>query len=379
MPASAMPIDRDQRAQKAPVKISGDVAERLRWWSVGGPAYRWNAVILDTIQDSFVTLPMAARHLALFHAALDDAVTHARQRASRPGASEYAAVAETAALVLAYLFPAQAERFSTLAQEAMAVRSQSGADTAQAIAAGRVLGRKVATVAIARARTDGSDAQWTGTVPEGPGHWKGTNPIAPVAGTWRPWVLSSPSEFRPSAPPAFNSNAVTVALTELKSFRRGPKTNHRASYWEVNGGARAHTLWNEIARMKLLEYGVGTADSVRVLAALNIALADAGTACWDAKYTYWFIRPSQLDAELKPLFPPPNHPSYPAAHGCYSTAASTVLAAVFGRDREQILALGREAAEARVWAGIHYRFDIDEGQAIGRKVGEKVLARAFQQ
>ncbi len=80
---------------------------------------------------------------------------------------------------------------------------------------------------------------------------------------------------------------------------------------------------------------------------------------------------------MKPLFPPPNHPSFPAAHGCLSTAAATVLASVFPRDRDRLLALGKEAAEARVWAGIHYRFDIDAGQEIGRKVAEKTLERAF--
>jgi len=143
--------------------------------------------------------------------------------------------------------------------------------------------------------------------------------------------------------------------------------------------ARAHTLWNEIARAKLLETGTAERDGARILAALNIAIADAGVACWDAKYAFWFIRPSQLDAELKPLFAPPNHPSFPAAHGCFSTAAATVLAHSFPSDREKLLALGREAAEARVWAGIHFRFDIEAGQEIGRKVGEAVLARAFPQ
>ena len=82
-------------------------------------------------------------------------------------------------------------------------------------------------------------------------------------------------------------------------------------------------------------------------------------------------------AELKPLFAPPNHPSYPAAHGCLSTAAATVLAGAFPYDRERLLGLGKEAAEARIWAGIHYRFDIDAGQEIGRKVGEKTLQRSF--
>ncbi|MCK1641977.1 hypothetical protein IVA95_31625 [Bradyrhizobium sp. 157] len=120
-------------------------------------------------------------------------------------------------------------------------------------------------------------------------------------------------------------------MAELKAFARTPKSNHRAIYWEVYGGARAHALWNETARLKLLEYGEALSPqaAARALAALNIAFLDAAIACWDAKYAYWYIRPSQLDPDFKPLFPSPNHPSYPAAHGCLSTAAATVLAGIF--------------------------------------------------
>ena len=115
----------------------------------------------------------------------------------------------------------------------------------------------------------------------------------------------------------------------------------------------------------------------RLFAALNVAFLDAGIACWDAKYAYWYIRPSQLDPDLKSVFPHPNHPSYPAAHGCLSTAAATVLAGVFPSDRAKLLAHGKEAAEDRIWAGIHYRFDVDAGVEIGRKVAERTLDRAF--
>lgn len=191
-------------------------------------------------------------------------------------------------------------------------------------------------------------------------------------------MLERPREFRPPAPPAIDSEQVKAALAELKSFQRTPRTNHRAIYWEVHGGARAHTLWNEIARMKLLESRTAARDGARTLAALNIALADAGKACWDAKYEFWFIRPPQLDAELKSLFPPPNHPSFPAAHGRYSTAAATILADIFPQDKDRPLALAEDAAEAGVWAGIHYRFDIDAGQEIGRKVREKVLENSHK-
>jgi membrane-associated phospholipid phosphatase len=167
-------------------------------------------------------------------------------------------------------------------------------------------------------------------------------------------------------------------IAELRAYGRTPRSNHRAMYWEVFGGARAYALWNETARIKLLEYGEAfdASSSAHVLAMMNIAFVDSAIACWDAKYAFWQMRPSHYDAELKPLFPPPNHPSYPAAHGCLSTAAATVLAAAFPRDREALLALGKEAAEARIWAGIHTRLDIEVGQEMGRRAAQKVLARA---
>jgi membrane-associated phospholipid phosphatase len=380
-------------------KRSAENIARFHWWSAGGPAYRWNEIILNETQEGFVTVPFATRHLALFHAALDDAIAAARHhsKSKAPGepakvdaaikasdtsmavssASEHAAAAAAAAGVLGYLFPARAAHFSAKAEEAMQSRLLAGAELPHEVAAGRAIGQGVAALAIARGKADGSDMKWSGSVPQGDGYWKGTNPLAPQAANWQTWVLASPNEFRPAPPPAFDSDQTKAALSELKSFARTPKSNHRATYWEVHGGARVHNLWNEIARTKLLETGASPATASRVLAALNIALADAGTACWDAKYTYWYIRPPQLDSELKPLFTPPGHPSYPAAHGCFSSAAATVLAGVFSLDRDPLLALGKEASEARVWAGIHYRFDIDAGQELGRKVGERALERAF--
>jgi membrane-associated phospholipid phosphatase len=281
--------------------------------------------------------------------------------------------------VLGHLLPDQADTFADKAEEAMQSRVLAGVEYPSDVAAGRALGEKVAALAIERGRTDGSDAKWTGSVPQGPGKWQGTDPVAPLAGTWRPWVLARADEFRPPAPPAFDSEATKTALAELKDFARTPESNHRAVYWEVFGGARGYALWNEIARVKLLDYGT-TFDppaSARVLAALNVAYQDATIACFEAKYAYWYIRPSQLEPSLEPVFPPPNHPSYPAAHGCLSTAAATVLAAFFPRDSEHLLALANEASEARIWAGIHYRFDIETGQDLGRKVAEKVLGRAL--
>ena len=265
------------------------------------------------------------------------------------------------------------------AEEAMRSRQLAGLEFPSDVAAGREIGTRIAALAIERGKIDGSDRKWTGTVPEGPGKWNGTNPINPAVATWKTWVLAAPDALRPPAPPAWDSPQLKAELEELKAFERTPKTNSVAMYWETFGGMRAYALWNEHARRMVLEYGLAADPpaAARALAVVNIAFYDAAVACWDAKYAYWQIRPSQLDPEFKPLFPPPNHPSYPAAHGCLSTAAAATLAHLFPRDAEAFLAIGKQAAEARIWAGIHYRSDIDAGQALGRAVSEQVMARVL--
>jgi hypothetical protein len=67
-----------------------------------------------------------------------------------------------------------------------------------------------------------------GSVPEGPGKWTGTNPILPMAGTWKPWVLASPGEFRPGPPVPYDSPEKSAELAELKNFPRTPLTNNEA-------------------------------------------------------------------------------------------------------------------------------------------------------
>jgi hypothetical protein len=379
---------------------ASDIAQ-ARWWDVGGPAYRWNEITVKEMLAHYVTVPLAPRNLALVHAAIHDAVvsaianknSYARRRPvavdpqiaavlSVPGSasypSDFGAAAGAASETLAYLFPADADRFRKLAMEAARSRVIGGAEYPSDSEAGLDLGRQVAVRAIELAKQDGSNQKWTGSVPSGAGKWQGTNPINPAAATWKPWTLKTPDELRPSPPPDYDSAGLKAELAELKSFARTPRTNSIAVYWETFGGVPSFQLWNEHASRKVLEYGLSQdpAAATYALAAMNIAMQDACIACWDAKFTYWQIRPSQLDPELKPLFPPPNHPSYPAAHGCISTAAAVVLARLFPGDADALLAIGKEAADARIYAGIHYRSDIDAGQALGRAVAEKVLALA---
>ncbi|MBV8416141.1 MAG: phosphatase PAP2 family protein [Verrucomicrobia bacterium] len=160
-------------------------------------------------------------------------------------------------------------------------------------------------------------------------------------------------------------------LAELRNFPRTFETNATAYYWQSG-----RSNWNNVIDLKIFEYRLDANPPrvARVYALASIAAYDATVACWDAKYTYWAIRPFMLG--VTPLFTTPNHPSYPAAHGSHSGAVSAVLAYLFPQDADALNALGKEAAESRLWAGIHFRSDIDAGLTLGRAVAKLVMERA---
>ena len=375
--------------------------DQIAFWDTGAPSYRWNEMLIEASLKNNLNTAVAARHLAVLHVAIYDAMVAAwdakyAYNRSRPSAvdrqlqtvvatphspsypSEHAVAAGAAAAVLTYIFPNDARVLADKAEEAGRSRLLAGVQYPSDVAAGLALGRAVAARVIERAKTDGTDAQWTGTVPTGPGYWDGTNPILPLGGTWKTWVLTSGSEFRPGPPPAHDSAQKTAELEELKTFQRTPKTNADAFFWEYAvGGLRNYQYWNEQTSKKLLEYRLDANPprAARAYAIASVAFYDAFVACWDAKYAYWAIRPFQLDPTLKTVFPTPNHPSYPAAHGCLSTGVTTALGYLFPRDAATLKKLSDEAAESRIWAGIHYRSDVVVGVALGRKVAEKIIER----
>jgi membrane-associated phospholipid phosphatase len=378
--------------------------DRVDYWDTGSPSYRWSEIAVAEHLKVGIPWQIASRDLALMHIAIYDAMVavwdskyaYKRLRPSALRASlttvvpnppspsypaEHAAAAGAASEILAYLYPERAEFFRQLADEAARSRLIAGVNYASDIAAGIALGKQVATLVIAHGKSDGTNAKWTGSVPTGPGRWTGTNPVLPMAGIWKPWVLSSAAEFRPGPPVPYDSPEKAAELAEIKNFPRTPQTNNEALFWEAAvGGLRAHQYWNDQLSRKTLEYRLDNNPprAARAFALPFVTLYDAGIACWDAKYTYWAIRPFQLDPEVKPVFATPNHPSYPAAHACSSISVTRVLGYLFPRDAEAFAALGERAAESRIWAGIHYRSDIVAGRQVAIGVSDKVIERAKQ-
>jgi membrane-associated phospholipid phosphatase len=377
----------------------GTTLDQIEFWDTGAPSYRWNELSVNEALKHNLGANYATRALALVHVALSDAMVatwdakYAYQRrrpsdldpsmttvvatpASPSYPSEHAAAAAAASAVLAYLFPDEGSLFADKADEASRSRLMAGVQYTSDIVAGQELGRAVAALVINRAQHDGSDAQWTGTVPTEPGHWSGSNPILPLAGTWKTWALASGSELRPGPPLAYDSPEEAADLAVINNFQRTPKSNSDALFWEYgSGGTRNYWFWNEQANKKILEYRLDADPprAARAYAVESIAIYDSAVACWDAKYTYWAIRPFQLDPSLKTLFPTPNHPSYPAAHGCLSSAAAGALGLLFPRDAQTLNALADEAGQSRIWAGIHFPTDVRAGLALGRGVAQKVI------
>jgi membrane-associated phospholipid phosphatase len=194
------------------------------------------------------------------------------------------------------------------------------------------------------------------------------NPLEPLGGTWKLWVMTSPDQFRPASPPAYQSPAWQSQLAAVQEAVAGRTFSQaqRAKYWQ---GTTAATVWNGFAAELISRDGLDLPHAARVLAIMAVAQADGQTACWDGKYAYWTERPITADPELDVLFPTPPFPSYPSAHATVSNAAAVVLSHLFPADAADLFDLAEEAAASRCWAGIHYPIDDDAGTMLGRQVG----------
>jgi hypothetical protein len=282
--------------------------------------------------------------------------------------------------VLAYLVPAEAANFRSLAEEAGRSRLLAGVEYPSDYQAGLELGRKVAAEVIVKARQDASDTAWDGMIPSGPCMWTGANPGNVTAQYWKPFLLSSPSEFRPAPPPNCQSPEVEAQMAEIRSFTRDLTAplnsptftqNWKGFFWQSPPG---QLYWAHIHLNRwMLEDRMNPPRAARALAALDVAAFDSFIASQDGKFTYWYLRPAQLDTRLLPLFPAPNFPSYPSNHSTFSAARAAILSQLFPEQATFITGLANEAGQSRIWAGIHYQMDNTSGLELGRKVAQKVV------
>jgi hypothetical protein len=324
---------------------------------------------------------VSTRVYAYLSVAQHDAVVRAEDGPGSGGRSlleaDRGAVAGASAAVLTYFDPADAQLFENQVQQQANAGPGEGPPHPDFIR-GEAVGREVGAEAIAQARTDGFDLPWTGTVPVGTGLWfSSAKPPQPPAVAqlpgMRPFFLTSADQFRPAAPPAFGSPAYLTALAEVRSISdtRTADQVSIALFWARGlGTSSIGGFWNTIATGWIEESALREREATHVYALLDAAMMDAAIGCWDAKLTYWFIRPPQADPAITliPAIGLPNHPSYPSAHSCYCGAAAGVLSGFFPAKGDSLDAMVTQAGLARIYAGIHYRFDVETGARLGRQV-----------
>jgi membrane-associated phospholipid phosphatase len=389
----------------AQAAATDETAEVIARWGSGPAVIPWSRLAGEVFAEFDIGGMPLARVMAIYHTALHDAaiaawdaqVAHARPS---PGAtsdevtpadgvdpdrpsfpSEHAAVAGAAAVVLASLLPdAAAGRFDALATEAAESRIAAGAAFPSDVEAGLALGRAVGEKAVDRAEADGSDAEWDpADRPTGPGFWEPTppgfveTPFAPLAGSWKPWVLERGDQVRPAAPPEHGSPAWQAELKMVQEIvaNRTFEQERAALWW---GDTSPSTVLNGWAHELIGKEGLDLPHAAQVLADLHAAVADAGIAVWDAKYTWWTARPITEDPELDVLFPAPPYPAYPSGYSGLIGAGTTVVGHYFPDVADEMADRAWEAAASRGWAGIHYVIDDDAALAMGRQVGRLVCA-----
>jgi membrane-associated phospholipid phosphatase len=333
---------------------------------------RWNEVGRNLVVK-YRTDP-SARPYALLSLAQYAAVVSAESRSGKDCPSDRAAVAGASAAVLTYLYPNEAAALAQLLKE------QLDADATRALTGlewGESIGRDAAEPVITLGRADGVANAWTGTIPTGAGYWVSNgNPGTPQLGQMRPLVLTKGDQFRPAPPPAFHSATFGTALAEVKAIAtsRTAEQLQIAQKWALSGGTyRTQGHWNVVATDILVQRGAREREATHTFALLNAAMNDASIACFDAKYTYFLLRPSQADPGIVPAISLPNHPSYPSSHSCTSGAGAAVLGAVFGSEAPRLDAMATEIGLSRLYAGIHYRFDTEVGLDLGRTVAQWTL------
>lgn len=365
----------------------------------------WHKHMLVALGTAGANPLVSSREAALVSAAVFDSVNGIERRyepihvpATAPrGASKRAAAVQAAYVILLARFPAQAVDLNVKRAASLAA-----IDEGQSKRQGVEWGQTVANAILAWRSTDG----FTSPPPPffgglAPGQWRPTPPaFLPGAGpqfaTMTPWGILASNQFRPSGPPALDSAEYLLELSEVwlmgsatSALRTADQTD-ACLFW--NSGSATY-LWNRAAIDLGEAQGINLSENAHLLATLNLAIADALIACWDAKYTYVFWRPVTAIRLVEPLWSPlfatPNHPEYTSGHSSASSAAATVLADYFGDNTPFMLQSPAapgwvrsftsfsmavdEVADARVFAGIHFRAACVDGTNIGSTVAAYIL------
>jgi PAP2 superfamily len=357
----------------------------------------------------------AVRMVGMVHAAMFDAVNsiepHYRpylvQLPANAGTSKEAAAAAAAAAVLATIDEKTAGEMKAALATYLAPIPDGTAKSD-----GIKLGEAIAAKVLAARANDGSDAPDAYRPRTTPGVYVPT--AITLSSMWpnmKPFAMPTPSHFRPQPPISLDSKEWATDYTELKDYgglnsvKRTAQQTETARFW-----LGPLLAYQPFVRQLVAAKEMGVVDSARFMALAAVGLNDSIIAVLDAKYHYNFWRPitairngdidgnpaTDREATWQPIAGTPMHPEYPCSHCIQSGAIAGVIKAVLGsvdipevamtspfapgvtHRWTNLLALTEEVANARIWAGFHYRFSTRVGTEMGLQIGEYAVKNVMQ-
>ncbi|HET9311885.1 MAG TPA: vanadium-dependent haloperoxidase [Actinomycetota bacterium] len=378
----------------------------------------WNTVAIDVIVvDAGKANAEAFMWLAFTQAAVYNAVVGITERYepyrwdpdAPHGASPEAAAAAAAFQVLKFYFPA-----SGLKLQAAYDDSLLGVHDGRAERRGVRFGERAARRLITLRTDDGRGADVQFTKPPAPGVWRPTPPDElPFFNPWfakmRPLLLRSYNQFRPGPPPKLTSDRYTKEFNEVKRLGsltgsdRSSRQTETALFFSDTTIGPLHAALRDLVTRRHMDIS----ESARLFAAVDTSIFDGIGGSWDSKLRYGFWRPitaiqladtdgnpdTDEQADWEPFLTTPPYPDYTSGLTTVVGAASRALTRVLGTNRIDLtmtsLAAGvtrhyefagkwnRDAVNARVWSGIHFRTADVLGNAMGKKVGNWALDHYF--
>jgi hypothetical protein len=427
------------------IVAAASVAVTIRPFAAADPVSSWNLVATQAALAASQNGVVVSRTLAMVQVAVHDALNtidpryerYAFDGALQPAASVDAAVAcaayETLVSAIA-VGPLPFTGFGTAAQQAAgvavaanALASTVGADRCSAGDSGAVLGRAAAAAVVRLRSTDGATRFVSYTPGTRPGDWQPTpNPVPfdppaladllpavlPGWGLVTPFVLRNSDRFEPSGPPRLTNTQYARDYDEVKAIgaknsgiRTAEQTSIARFWYEPSPVA-----WSRIARVVADAHALDLWERARLLALVNLAMADGFIAGFETKYTFNFWRPVTAiragdtdgngdtigDPAWESLLNTPAIPDYTSTHSVLGGAASEVLRRFFRRDDVPFTTTSgapfagitrsfasfsdgaRENGDSRIYAGIHFRTAVEDGIAEGRKIGRYVFAHSLR-
>ena len=358
----------------------------------------------------------AQRVMGMVHAAMFDAVNSIERRyrpylvqlPAVPATSKEAAAAAAAAAILGTIDPKTAGEMKVALATYLASISADGAKPD-----GVKLGEAVAAKVLEARMNNGADAPDDYRPRTTPGVYVPT-PIT-AASVWpsvKPFAMATGSQFRPDPPISLESKEWATDFNELKDYggkisaKRTAQQTETARFWLMVGPQAYHPFVRQLAIAKQMSID----ESARLMALVAVGLNDALIAVFDAKYHYNFWRPitairngdidnnpaTDREAIWQPIDNTPMHPEYPCAHCILSGTVASVIKAVLGTEDipeiavtsptapgvthrwTNMTAFTEEVADARIWAGFHYRFSTRVGTDMGHRMGEYVVKNVMQ-